>query len=72
VVTKSPTLSADQRLALVLRAVQRIERAQGDLEDAVDGIDTRLESLTAAVRSLTGAVEDVRRTLDAMGPVEDR
>ena len=51
-----PTLSADQRLALVLRAVQRIERAQGDLEDAV-------ESLQETVASLTTAVEGMQRTL---------
>ncbi|MBA3302660.1 MAG: hypothetical protein M3R01_10365 [Actinomycetota bacterium] len=51
-----PTLSADQRLALVLRAVQRIERAQGDLEDAV-------ESLQETVATLTTAVEGMQRTL---------
>jgi exonuclease VII small subunit len=54
----SPTLSADQRLALVLRAVQRIERAQGDLEDAV-------ESLQETVVTLTTAVEGMQRTLQS-------
>ena len=59
-----PTLSADQRLALVLRAVQRIERAQGDLEDAV-------ESLQETVATLTTAVEGMQRTLEAGAGQED-
>jgi hypothetical protein len=66
--TKSPTLSADQRLALVLRAVQRIEKAQGDLEDAVEALDTRLESVAGTVEGLTRAVDGLRRTLEAMAP----
>ena len=53
-----PTLSADQRLALVLRAVQRIERAQGDLEEAV-------ESLQETVATLATAVEGMQRTLES-------